>query len=725
MSDRSAARAFWSATLDGVDAPTSPAIAGAATPGAPRGRTQRALGPALRAFAGAHELAVDTVVAGAWAIVLAAYAGTDDVVFGAAIADATVPLRVRIPGGALLVPWLTELAGQRARAQAYACWPLDDIAGWADLAPGLPLFETSIGDAAATTALHLHIDDATCALTYDASRFAPDAIDRMLASLAAVFDALPTARCVADLPLLAPAELATQVVAWNRTHTAPPARCVHDRFAAQAAATPDAIALVHGAETVTYRALDERANQLAHALRASGRAGARIGIYLPRSPAMIVAMLGVLKAGAAYVPFDPALPHDVLRPLLADAGIAALITDADLAADAPPRLRLDDPALADQPRHAVDAEAALGDVAYLIYTSGSTGSPRGVIVAHRSLASFVGHAIAEYALTARDRVLQFASISFDTSVEEIYPILLTGGTLVLRSDAMLGSVTAFLRACRDAAITVLDLPTAYWHVLVDGLASAHVGFPPELRLVIIGGERAKPAQVATWFRLIGSDTAPRVVLANTYGPTEGTVCATACVLAPDDGDVPIGKPIRDVEVFVLDRRGQPVPIGVPGELHLAGAGVAYGYLGRAGHTAERFVPNPFATRAGERMYRTGDLVKYQADGSLLFVGRVDHQIKFRGYRIELQEIEIVLARHADVAEAVVLLDDARPDHPRLVAFVTLAPQRTPTVAELRDHLRARLPAHMVPSAITVLAALPLTARGKLDRRALTRTPRQP
>jgi amino acid adenylation domain-containing protein len=368
-----------------------------------------------------------------------------------------------------------------------------------------------------------------------------------------------------------------------------------------------------------------------------------------------------------------------------------------------------------------DAENA----AYVIYTSGSTGRPKGVVVPHRALANYAAAAVKLYGITPADRVLQFASLSFDASAEEIYPALLGGASLVLRTEEMLTDAATFFRRCAEWGVTVLDLPTAYWHELVAELERGAVRLPDAVRLVIIGGERALPERVAAWRRGVGDG----VRLVNTYGPTEATVVATLAELqgreeAPLLADqplppVPIGGPVPNGRAYVLDGEMRPLPIGARGELYVGGTGVARGYLGRPELTAERFVPDPFSAEPGARLYRTGDVVRWRRTGELEFVGRADDQVKVRGFRIELGEIEGVLLRHPAVRDAVVAAREDEPGRTRLVGYVVAAASdRAPSVAELRAHLKAELPEHMVPAAFVVLDALPKTGSGKVDRRAL-------
>jgi amino acid adenylation domain-containing protein len=532
---------------------------------------------------------------------------------------------------------------------------------------------------------------------------------------------------IAQLPLLTTAERHQLLVGWNQTHVdGPKDSCVHELFEAQVARTPDAVAVVHADRQLSYRELNTRANQLAHYLQRLGVGPeVPVGLFVERSLDMIVGLLGILKAGGVYVPLDWALPQERLAFMLQDTQASLVLTQQCGVESLPqvtlPLIRLDmDWALITQePAENPDCATNPAHLAYIIYTSGTTGTPKGVMIQQRSLAHYTETAAAEFGIGPGDRVLQFASIGFDTAAEEIFPCLIRGATLVLRTDEMLETVSSFLQQCHDWEITTLDLPTAYWHEVTAQLAAEVLELPPAVRLVIIGGERALPARLATWYQRVTS----RVRLVNTYGPTEATVVATICDLSPPATDVlpqevPIGRPIRDVRVYLLDRFLQPVPIGVAGEIYIGGAGVSRGYLNRPGLTAERFLPDPFSNAAGPRLYRTGDLARYRPDGCLEFVGRADHQVKLRGFRIELGEIEAILGQHPAVREAVALAWEDAPGGKRLVAYVVPTQQPTPTTSELRLFLQKKLPDYMVPSAFVILNTLPLTPNGKVDRRGL-------
>ncbi len=504
-------------------------------------------------------------------------------------------------------------------------------------------------------------------------------------------------------------------------------QCIHELFEAQVERTPTAVAVIHEKEKLTYAELNKRANHLAHHLRALGVGPeVLVGICMERSIEMVVGVLGILKAGGAYVPLDPAYPRERLKLMMDDANAPVMLTQQRhlaLLPSASARMVCIDTdwdriaeCEGENPARVTTAE----NLAYVIYTSGSTGQPKGVMIQHSSLVNYTENAGIEFGLGHGDRVLQFASLNFDTSAEEIFPCLMRGAKLVLRTDEMPASVAGFLQLCRDWAITVVDLPTAYWHEMVAQIEAENLELPPSLRLVIIGGERALPERLAAWQKRFGSE----VRLVNTYGPTEATIVATLWEppSVPDDVDelreVPIGKPVQNVRTYVLDGYLQPVPSGVTGELHIGGSGLARGYLNRPELTAEKFIADPFSQRAGARLYKTGDLARYLPDGSIEYAGRIDHQVKIRGFRVELGEIEAALNQHPSVRESVVLAREDGSGIKRLVAYVVGNGSQRSGAGEMRDFLAEKLPDFMLPSASVWLDKLPLAPNGKLDRSAL-------
>ena len=536
-------------------------------------------------------------------------------------------------------------------------------------------------------------------------------------------------RDVWSLPLLDPSEREEILGAWSRTAEPPEGELLLHRLVANAVeiADPDAVAVETADSTLrltrlTYGELARRAGALARTLAGCGVGPeSLVGLAAERSPEMVVGLLGVLAAGGAYLPIDPAYPPERQAFMLKDSGASVLLLPERLASTFPAgRARV--VLLDGSPESGLDvtAEVSPASPAYVIYTSGSTGRPKGVAVPHQAIAAYTRTAREGYGIGPGDRVLQFASISFDTSGEEIWPALAGGATLVLRPDDMAVSIPHFVRELERLRITVLNLPTAFWHELAVGLDAENLELPPSLRLVVIGGEEALADRLAAWNRVAGPD----VRLVNTYGPTETTIVATrselSASLIEQPHPPPIGRPIPGARAYAVDRLFEPVPPGVRGELLIGGSGVARGYLGRPDVTAERFVPDPFSGLPGARLYRTGDLVRFRTGGELIFAGRVDRQVKLRGYRIEPGEIEAALRLHPALHDAAVdVRGSGGDDDRRLVAWVVAREGvESPPASELRAFLRGRLPEPLVPAIFVPLPALPLTPSGKLDRRAL-------
>lgn len=762
--------AFWRGALAPLDEPCALPLAApdSPVPGISAYSTYLEAGALsrLEAFAQSQQVSVATLVHAAWAIVLGQYSGAPAVAFGVTRAlkhhDGqsgtavglyinTLPLVVAIDHNATVSRWLAEVRAAWRAQYDYARTPLSQIERWSRLAPGLHLFDTytvfergtlddlARGSAAdpqrrwyslhectpspLTLALYQHAQ-LDIHFEYDTERFSRAAIQRLSQHFVQVLVALPAhaQATVGDLPMLAPAERALLLPEAPRPPDILP---VHLLIAESARQRPGAPALQSREEIITYAQLNADANRVAHALRARGLApGALVALAVPRSSAAIIAMLGVLKAGAAYLPLDPTLPADRRAYVLRDSDAAALIDvrgEGDSGVEVGIRLALENDAefIASQPQSDPTVDVAPDAPAYVIYTSGSTGRPKGVVVPHGALAAFVDGALQLYALQPRDRVLQFASLSFDAAAEEIFPTLVCGATLVLRTDEMIASATGFLEQCRNWRISVLDLPTAYWHVLVDALD--RIEWPACIRMAIIGGEAARPEKAARWRSMV-----PKAVrLANTYGPTETTVAVTCAFLDEETGEgpVPIGKPFPHVAAYVLSPTGQPVPKGAPGELCIGGPQVATGYLGRDDLTAAAFVAAPWDPAL--RLYHTGDRVYLREDDAIMYLDRMDRQVKWRGFRIELGEIEAALEACPGVAHAAVLLREDQPGSPELCAYVAASPAAdAPSEGALRQQLAQNLPSYMQPSHIVILAAMPMTTSGKVDRKALGPPPRK-
>jgi len=546
-----------------------------------------------------------------------------------------------------------------------------------------------------------------CTLEHSRALFDGTTAARLLASflhLLAGAVASPERR-IAELPLLSAAERHQMLREWNEPGDRQP-RIVSilDLFESQVDRAPDAWALRDGARRFTYGELDRQANRVAHRLRRLGIGPEdRVAVRMERSAELLAAFLGILKAGGVYVPLDPAYPPERLAVMLEDSE-ALLLDDLD---------HLEDER-SDRPERAIPSPDQL---AYVIYTSGSTGRPKGVMISHRALSAFAEATLPVYGTGPGDRVLQFCSISFDTSLEEIVPCLCGGAELVVRTDAMI-EVETFLAKCAEWGITVVAIPTAYWHEIAARLAGG-LSLPSCLRLAVIGGERVVLEHAATWRRR--TDERHRVI--NTYGLTESTITSTMRDLrTPSAAEarrgVSIGSVIRGTEILLLDRALELAPVGVAAEIHVGGALLARGYLGQPALTAERFVPHPYAAEPGTRLYRPGDLGRAIPGGEMEVLGRGDTQVKVRGFRIEIGEIETRLLEHAAVRSAVVIVREDRPGDQQIVGYVVPRGEEEPGLAGLLAALRRALPAHMVPGALVTLDALPMTPNGKVDRDAL-------
>ncbi|HEX4036858.1 MAG TPA: amino acid adenylation domain-containing protein [Acidobacteriaceae bacterium] len=487
------------------------------------------------------------------------------------------------------------------------------------------------------------------------------------------------------------------------------ALCVPELIERQADRTPDAVAVVCGTDRLTYRELSTRSSHLANRLRSMGIGPEVIaGVCLERSVDMLVALLAVQKAGGAYLPLDPEFPPERLAFMLEDSGAAVLISRRDLlGALSPGRaavLHLDNDSPGDEPENppSLPNHTRPNNLAYVIYTSGSTGKPKGVAIEQRSLVNLLQSMRTTLNLTAGDHLLAVTTLSFDIAGLELYLPLLVGARLTIAPRTAVVDGIALSRMLRDSEVTIMQATPVTWRLLLDA------GWDGSPRLKMLCGGEALSRELANRLLATGGE------LWNLYGPTETTIWSTACRLQAEHGPVPIGKPIANTQVYVLDDQQRPVPPGVAGEIYIGGIGVARGYLNRSEETAARFLPDPF--RAGNRVYRTGDLVRHWADGNLEYLGRNDQQVKLRGFRIELGEIESALEKQPGVRQAVVLLREDQPGDQRLTAYVAASTPLDPV--SLRNAVAARLPQYMVPSAVIFLDAFPLTPNKKVDRKAL-------
>ena len=764
------AEAFWRRALDGFESPTFIAGEGG-KPGEAAGRESRRrelplpppLATALREGARRRRLTLNTLAQGAWALVLAQAAGRGDVVFGTTVAGRpaelagvesivglfinTLPMRLEVDPERRLWEWLAALQARQAETRRYEHSPLTEVQRWSSLPAGVALFdhilvfenavvpgetaglpgELAIGEETAVTSTNYPLNvvvipggaesPLTLTILYDPERFEAVEVTRMLERLAALLAAFSGEGDpkLGELPALLPGERQQVLLEWNDTEPAGGREaCLHELFAAQAARTPAAVALVHGTREHTYAALAARAGGIARRLRALGVGPeVRVAVCLERSPDLIASLLGVLAAGGAYVPVDPAYPADRQRYMQEDSGAAVLVTRGDLApasGESPVVLDLGAEAVPDADLPA-DRAATPDNLAYVIYTSGSTGRPKGVAIEHRSAVVLADWARDQFSDEELSGVLVSTSVCFDVSVFEIFAPLAWGGRLILADNAL---ALPTLPAAGEVRLATM-VPSAANELARSG------GFPPSVRTIGLGGE---PVPSALAVRLYALGTVRRVL--NMYGPSEDTTYSTVG-LVPGGGETPsIGRPVRGARAFVVDRHGAPVPPRVAGELWLAGAGLARGYLNRPALTAERFTPDPFSGAAGggpgSRVYRTGDLVRLRPDGELEFLGRLDHQVKLRGLRIELGEIEAVLEAHPGIREgAARVWDPAREDAPGsslLVAYLAPSGDAAPEPEELRAWIGAKLPDFMIPSLFVPLDALPRTPNGKVDRGAL-------
>ncbi|MBD2741503.1 non-ribosomal peptide synthetase [Coleofasciculus sp. FACHB-1120] len=610
--------------------------------------------------------------------------------------------------------------------------------------PGLTLSHLDFDNPSAKFDLEFHLWESPEALRgqviYSTDLFDDATITRMLGHFQTLLEDIVAnpEQSLCELCLLTAAERQQLLIDWNNTRRDyPQNQCFHQLFEAQVEQTPDAIALIFENQQLTYRELNIRANQLAHYLQQLGIVpDVLVGICIDRSVDMIVGLLGILKAGGAYLPLDPTYPQERLSFMLEDAQVSILLTHSHLASllktcwgDRQDGLSVvcldtDLDAISHHPQHKPTSSITSENLAYIIYTSGSTGKPKGVLVQHRGLSNLAEAQREVFNVQPSDRILQFASLSFDASIFEIVMALRSGATLYLAKKESLLPGQPLIKLLRENAITHATLPPTVLALLPEKL--------PALQTIICAGESCSQDIVKRW--AVGRK------FFNAYGPTEATVWATIAEISYDSQKPSIGRPIANTKIYILDAHLQPVPIGITGELYISGDGLAQGYLNRPDLTIERFIPNPFKKAKlgiqneeeirnnsffsplwkggrGDHLYKTGDLARYQPDGNIEFLGRLDDQVKIRGFRIELGEIEAILTQHPTVREAVVIATEMSGDK-RLIAYIVPAQNFNPTIIKLRDFIKKKLPEYMVPSAFVVIESLPLTPNGKVDRRNL-------
>jgi aspartate racemase len=564
---------------------------------------------------------------------------------------------------------------------------------------------------------------------YSTDLFARTTIERMVGHFETLLEAIVVSpdESIANLPMLSAAERHQLLVAWNQPQTDyPQGQCIHQLFEAEVEKTPDAIAVVFEDQHLTYRELNHRANQLAHYLQSLGVGPeVLVGICVERSIEMVVGLLGVLKAGGCYLPLDSAYPEDRLAYMVEDSQLSVLITQSVLREQFSVQsvqvvdIDRDWEQIAQQCQENPDSGIVSDNLAYIIYTSGSTGRPKGVMIEHQAITSHCYNVIKHYELNSTDRVLQFASSSFDASLEQILPTLIVGAVLFLRGSEV-WSPFDFHTKITKYRLTVVDIPPAYLHQwLTSQIEDSKWSSINSLRLVICGGDILPSDSLYLWKQSQISSAQ----LLNAYGPTETTITTTVYdasrSLNDDRSVVSIGRPLGNRSVYILDKNRKLVPIGVPGELYIGGICLARGYLNCPELTDKKFIPHPFMdAEQGARLYATGDLARYLPDGNIEFLGRIDQQVKLRGFRIEPGEVEAALSQHPAVRQAAVIVREDEPGDKRLVAYWVAANAEVPTYRELRQFLQQTLPDYMIPSAFVRVESLPVTPNGKIDRRAL-------
>ncbi|MCH9652219.1 MAG: non-ribosomal peptide synthase/polyketide synthase [Deltaproteobacteria bacterium] len=726
---------------------------------------------AIQAAARRQRVTLNTLVQAAWGVLLGRYGGLRDVVFGVTVSGRpaeldgvedmvglfinTLPFRAHW-GHQAVGDWLPELQSQQVEMGRYEYTPLAEIQRWSELGQGKTLFDSFLvfqnypfdgggGEAQEASSLGAGGTEteerSNYALTlvvfpgaqlvldveYDLARHDTTTIQRLLRHLEVLLGALAEKPQlpVDQLPLTTAAETHQLLVEWSTTEGPVVPGLFLDRFSAQVTQQPDATAVLCGERELTFAQLTERSRSLAHRLEAAGVGqGSVVGLCTERSVEMVVGLLGILQAGGAYLPLDPAYPADRLRWMVADCAASWVVAgpgSIDFPNVQTVGLTSEDSISESVPagsRRSMDPRQP----AYLIYTSGSTGLPKGVVVSHGSMATYTGEMVRQWRLSARDRFLQFASLSFDVVVEEVFPALEAGGAVVVPQGDLLLSVPDLIDILERHGATCAELPAAYWQEWVGQIAEGESRVPESLRLLLLGCEKPSARRLDQWRQAVGSQVDLRIV----FGLTETTITNTLHRWEPEvwDGasELPIGRPVAHSQLWVVDEALRPVPAGVVGELYVGGSGIAQGYWGRSGLTASRFVPDTWSqdpkAQGGERAYRTGDRARWRADGRLEFLGRQDAQIKIRGFRVEPGEVEAALLIHDQVKEVAVMARAVASGGHRLVAFVVSENEQTLEVTALRSHLGERLPEYMIPSFWEFLHGLPLTANGKVDRAAL-------
>ena len=770
------AEAFWRETLKGFTEPSSilvdnPRETANHRPEAYEShRTKKfslseSISGKLTDFAKRQQLTANTLIHGAWALLLSYYSGKSDVLFGTTVSGRppalegveemvgmfinTLPIRVEVRTDAEVVVWLKNLQDRLARVRQYEYSSLIQIQGWSDAPRGRALFESILvfentptdrasrkreikaeiydlvhSEARTGYPLTLMVfpgSELSFHMTYDSSRFDSSVIDRICDHLRNILESMTEGhKHLTAVSLLTKSERSLVLHEWGSGEvTSPPDRRIHQIIENQVERAPDAIAAVFGHEHLSYFELNDQASRLARRLTALGvEPEGLVGIFLERSLKMLVGLLGVLKAGGAYLPLDPRYPIDRLTYMIADGRPQVLLTESELAG------KLNGQTVDILCLDFEDAETELttfnrggnpvGELsadhtAYVIYTSGSTGKPKGVQITHRNVVNLLRYMGAERFVVREDILLAITTLSFDIAALEMFLPLFVGARLVIAGNLESADGALLAGKLRQCQATVIQATPATWRLL----SASDWG----------GDQRLQPLKAICGGEVLDRDLADQIqekcpILWNVYGPTETTIWSVSGRVVKGLNPVAIGRPVSNTQTYLLNKDHLPVPIGLPGELFIGGGGVARGYLNRPDLTAEKFIADPLGGEAGSRLYRTGDLARYRYDGEIEFLGRIDHQVKIRGHRIEPGEIEAALRSHGRVEDALVLSREDTPGDQRLIAYVVSAADLATQIEELRGFLRKLLPEQMIPSAFISLDSLPRTPNGKVDRAAL-------
>ena len=775
--------AYWQQLLDGFTVPTSlplqPSEPVESVPGHDEVsiRLSKATTASLQAIATQHNFTLNTIVQGAWALLLSHHSSTKDIVFGATRACRhstvegaesmvglfinTLPVRVQVAPETSLISWLQDLRTQHITVRPYEQTPLAQVQRWSAVPPGASLFDSLVvcENRPLDEVLQAQGEDwqqrefqlleqpsyplilagylgaeITLRIAYDRQKFDAATITRIQGHLNALLESITAnpAQQLGDISLLTAEEQHQILVDWNATEVEYPKHLrLHDLFEAQVSRTPDSIAVVFDGKSLTYAELNQRANQLAHSLQKLGiQPEIPVGICIERSLEMIVGLMAIVKAGGAYVPLDPNYPADRLAHIQADSQLAAVLTQQKFLSLIP---NLEVPIIClDTDWQAIAAESLENPIspvtaeqlAYIIYTSGSTGKPKGVLIEHQGAVNTILDINRRFNVVAGDRVLAVCSLNFDLSVYDVFGLLAVGGTVIVPKPAIAPDLNEWIDLMGQHQVTVWNSAPPVMQMFAGHLVDNGCALPASLKLVMLSGDWI-PVTLPSLIRDLKAGSEPTKII-SLGGATEASIWSIFYPIEAIDStwkSIPYGKPLANQQFYVLNDRLRPVAVSEVGELYIGGDGVARGYLNRPELNETKFISNPFSVQPGGRLYRTGDLGRYLPDGNIEFLGRIDHQVKIRGFRVEMGEIEVVLSQHPAIRETAILAQDDPTGNKRLVAYLVSDREASSSmtgsvVEEVRSFLKEKLPEYMVPSAFVILEALPLTPNGKLDRKAL-------